>query len=126
METLSPSDCQCPIKWWQRHFCNLVHLVFVCTAVLFFAAPIKAQRPDGVVYERLREQERHIDNSDVIAKESKAELQSQINDMRKTVQDDHETLDNYKFAFVAVSGALTLISLFGFRLSFIRGKESNG
>jgi hypothetical protein len=100
-------------------------LAFVCVAVLFFAVPVRAQR-DGVIYEKVREQERHIDNSDVLQKENKAELQSQITDIRRVAEDAHESLEEYKFTFVAVSGFLTLLNLVGLRLQFYRGKESNG
>ena len=110
---------------WQRCFGQLVHFVFVCVAVIFFAVPVRAQR-DGVIYEKLAEQERHIDNSDVLQREDKKELQAQITDIRKVTEDAHETLDEYKFAFITVSGILSIVSLLGFRLSFIRGKESNG
>lgn len=110
---------------WQRCFGYLVHVVFVCVAVIFFAVPMRAQQ-DGVIYEKVREQENHIDHTDQTVKENKQELQNQIDKVRDQSAEDHETLDEYKFAFIAVSGLLTFVSLLGFRLSFIRGKESNG
>lgn len=110
---------------WQRCFGYLVHVVFVCVAVLLFSAPVRAQH-DGVIYEKVREQENHIDASDARREEEKKELQGQLDRVRERADGDHETLDEYKFAFIAVSSLLTLVSLLGFRLSFIRGKESNG
>jgi septation ring formation regulator EzrA len=109
----------------QRCLGYLVHIAFVCVAVLFFAVPIRAQR-DGVIYEKVREQEKHIDATDQTVKDNKTELQAQITDIRKVAEDAHETLDEYKFAFIAVSSCLTFVSLLGFRMSFVRGKESNG
>ena len=93
--------------------------------VLAFPVRTYAQK-DGVIYEKVREQERHIDATDQTVKENRKDLQQAIEEVRKESAENHETLDEYKFAFVAVSGALTLLSLFGFRMSFIRGKESNG
>lgn len=117
---------------WQRCFGYLVHAIFVCVAVIFFAVPVRAQR-DGVIYEKVREQENHIDHTDQTVKENRAELkedkadlQAQITDIRRVADDAHETLDEYKFAFIAVSSCLTLVSLLGFRMSFVRGRESNG
>jgi hypothetical protein len=112
-------------RWWTRYMGLMVHAIFVCVAVLVFAVPIGAQH-DGVIYEKVREQERHIDTTDQTVKDQKAELQNQINDMRKVVDDNHETLDEYKYVFGAISGFLTLVNLLGFRMQFFRGKESNG
>jgi hypothetical protein len=117
---------------WQRCFGYLVHVVFVCVAIIFFAVPVRAQR-DGVIYEKVREQENHIDASDTRREEEKKDLQGEIkdlhgeiNEIRKTADEARETLDEYKFAFIAVSSCLTLVSLLGFRMSFVRGRESNG
>lgn len=110
----------------RRYAQNVVHVLFICVAVLFFAVPMRAQQRDGVVYEKLREQERHIDNTDQTVKEGKADLQGQITDIRKVAEDAHETLDEYRFVFFAVSGLLTFVNLLGFRMQFNRGKESNG
>lgn len=119
-------------RWWRRHLGLMVHAIFICVAVLVFAVPVRAQH-DGVIYEKVREQERHIDTTDQTVKADKGEikedekgLQNQINDMRKVVEDNHETLDEYKFAFIAVSSLLTIVNLLGFKMQFFRGKESNG
>lgn len=126
-ESLTPSDCHRPMRWWQRHLGNCIHFVFICIATMVLAFPVRTYaQKDGVIYEKVREQERHIDATDQTVKENRKDLQQAIEEVRKESAENHETLDEYKFAFVAVSGALTLLSLFGFRMSFIRGKESNG
>jgi hypothetical protein len=108
-----------------RFFGHLVHVAFVCVAVIFFAVPMRAQK-DGVIYERVREQENHIDHTDQTVKDNKTDLERDMKEIQKVVAEDHETLDEYKFTFIAVSSCLTFVSLLGFRMSFVRGKESNG
>jgi nucleoside recognition membrane protein YjiH len=112
-------------RWWRPHLGHVVHFVFVCVAVLVLAVPIRAQH-DGVIYEKVREQEHHIDNTDQTVKDQKTDLQNQINEIRKTADDNHETLDVYKYVFGVISGFLTIVNLLGFRMQFFRGKESNG
>lgn len=111
------------INWLCR---NIVHAVFVCVAVLVFSVPLRASNQrDELIYEKVAEQEHHIDNTDKTLEKETGSLQDQINKVREKADDAHETLDEYKFSFLVVSGILTIVSLFGFRMSFIRGKESN-
>lgn len=112
-------------RWWRRRLGLIVHAIFICVAVLVFAVPVRAQH-DGVIYEKVREQEHHIDSTDQTVKDQKTDLQNQINEIRKTADENHETLDVYKYVFGAISGFLTLVNLLGFRMQFNRGKESNG
>jgi hypothetical protein len=112
-------------RWWTRHLGLIVHAIFVCVAVLVFAIPLKAQR-DGVIYEKVAEQERHIDTTDQAVKDDKKELQEEIGEIRKTADGNHETLDEFKYVCGAAIGFLTLVNLVGLRMQFYRGKESNG
>jgi hypothetical protein len=112
-------------RWWTRHLGLIVHAIFVCVTVLIFAIPIGAQH-DGVIYEKVREQEHHIDTTDQTVEKYNNDLAGQIKEIRKTADDNHETLDVYKYVFGVISGFLTVINLLGFRMQFFRGKESNG
>jgi hypothetical protein len=48
------------MRW---HYQNGVHLLFVAVAVVFFAAPVRAQRrPD--IWDKVGQQETHIEASD--------------------------------------------------------------
>lgn len=42
----------------------LVHAVFLCVAVLFFAPPIRAQQRRPDIWDKVGQQETHIDASD--------------------------------------------------------------
>lgn len=120
------------MRIWDRCWARLVHAVFVVVAGIVLMPHVYAQR-DGVIYEKVAEQERHIDASDKRRDEDRQEtekandkLQGQIDEIRKMADDNRETLDEYKFTFGAVSCFLTGVSLLGLRLRFSRGKESNG
>lgn len=45
-------------------FGYLVHAVFVCVAVLFFAVPVRAQQRHDWLADKVGQQETHIDASD--------------------------------------------------------------
>lgn len=101
------------MRWWERHFGHCVHVLFLFAA--FFVVPVHAQRDNGYLQEKVREQERHIDNTDKL-----------VEQIRELEESDRENIGEYKAYFLGVSGAIAFLNLFGLIKQFNKGKESNG
>lgn len=111
----------------RRHYYGLVHGIFMLVALIMVPRVTFADRDNGgYLSEKVQEQERHIDNSDLIAKETKAELQLQISELRKFSEDDHSRIDRDEGIFIGADGLLGFLLAVGALKGFTRGKASNG
>lgn len=102
-------------KILERWVSGVIHALFLIMASIILMPHALAQRQDRYLYEKVTEQEKHLDNTD-----------ANVSAVRQMTEDNRETIGEYKAYFLGVSGAIAFLNMLGLIKSFSTKKEQHG